>query len=90
MREELSKENTDLTLLAVLENIFEFDGGDDHEIVFVHDARFTDRSMYDRAEIGGMEGGKEFVAHWIDPSAPENSWPLYPKRVLDLLINDHT
>lgn len=89
VREELSVEITDLRLLGVLENIFEFDGGDGHEIVFVYDARFADSSMYDRAEIGGMEGEKAFMAHWIDPSAPENGWPLYPEGLLDLFSNDH-
>lgn len=88
VREELSVEITDLRLLGVLENIFEFDGGDGHEIVFVYDARFVDRSMYDQAEISGMEGEKEFAARWIDPSAPENGWPLHPEGLLDLLSNN--
>ena len=89
VREELSVEIADLKLLGVLENIFEFDGGDGHEIVFVYDARFADRSTYDRPEIGGMEGEKPFTARWIDPSAPDNGWPLYPEGLLGLLCNDH-
>lgn len=89
VREELSTEITDLRLLGVLENIFKFDGADGHEIVFVYDARFADSSMYDRAQISGMEGEKPFVARWIDPSAPENGWPLYPEGLLGLLNSDH-
>ena len=89
VREELSMEITDLRLLGVLENIFEFDGGDGHEIVFVYDARFADSLMYDQAVISVMAGDEAFTAHWIDPFAPENGSPLYPEGLLGLLSNDH-
>jgi hypothetical protein len=45
--------------------------------------------MYDQAEISGMVGDKASTAHWIDPSAPENGWSLYPEELLGLLSNDH-
>jgi ADP-ribose pyrophosphatase YjhB (NUDIX family) len=89
VREELSMEITDLRFLGVLENIFEFDGDDGHEIVFVYDARFADSSAYDQPELNGMEGEKPFAAHWIDPSDPANGWPLYPEGLLGLLNSEH-
>ena len=85
VREELSCEITDLDLLGVLENLFTFDGGDGHEVVFVYDARLMDSSLYERPVVIGVEGGSEFTAHWIDPAAPDNAWPLYPEGLLDLL-----
>ena len=88
VREELSAEITDVRLLGVLENLFEFDGADGHEIIFVYDARFVDGSMYDQMEISGMEREKAFAAHWIDPSAPQNGRPLYPDGLLGLLEGD--
>lgn len=41
-----------------------------------------------KGEISGMEGEKAFTAHWIDPSTPENGWPLYPEGLLGLLNSD--
>ena len=85
VREELSTEIEDPRLLGVLENIFTFDGDAGHEIVFVYDATFIDTSFYERKEVIGVEGNNEFTAHWIDPHAPMNGWPLYPDGLLDLL-----
>ncbi len=85
LREELSTEVEDLRLLGVLENIFTFDGGPGHEIVFVYDATFVDNSFYERKEVVGLEGDSTFTARWIDPRAPSNGWPLYPDGLEDLL-----
>ncbi len=88
LREELDTEILDLELLGVLENLFTFDGGQGHEIVFVYDARFTEVMMYDAGSLTGMEGTKDFQAHWIDPSAPAHSRPLYPEGLLNLIGTD--
>jgi 8-oxo-dGTP pyrophosphatase MutT (NUDIX family) len=85
VEEELSAEITELELLGVLENVFSFDGSPGHEIVFVYDGRFVERSFYEGNEVTGIEGDEEFTAHWIDPSAPKNGWPLYPEGLLELL-----
>ncbi|MEN8239538.1 MAG: NUDIX hydrolase, partial [Actinomycetota bacterium] len=87
VREELSTGISDLELLGVLENLFTFDGGEGHEIVFVYDARFVDASIYDNDEVPGVEEGRPFTASWIDPSAPSNDWPLYPEGLLGLIEN---
>lgn len=88
VREELSATVTDLTLLGVLENIFTFDGGDGHEILFVYDGRFVDSSFYVQPVISGVEdNGEEFEAHWIDPALPDHGWPLYPNGLPKLLTS---
>ncbi|MCP4307003.1 MAG: NUDIX hydrolase [bacterium] len=88
VEEELSAEITELELLGVLENVFRFDGSPGHEIVFVYDARFVDSSIYERSQVAGIEGDEEFTAHWIDPNAPKNDWPLYPEGLPGLLNNE--
>jgi len=88
VREELGAEILDLELLGVLENLFTFDGGPGHEIVFVYDARFADVAMYDAGPLMGLEGDKEFEAHWIDPNAPAHGRPLYPEGLANLLDDD--
>ena len=85
VREELSADITELELLGVLENVFRFRGSPGHEIVFVYNARFADTSIYEQSEVTGTEGDEEFTAHWIDPKAPKNDWPLYPEGLLGLL-----
>ncbi len=82
--EELSTGVTDLRLLGVLENLFTFDGGQGHEIVFVYDGRFTDPSMYEKPEVAGVENGRPFAAHWIDP-LDTGDVPLYPDGLIELL-----
>lgn len=88
VREELDAEILDLELLGVLENLFTFDGGKGHEIVFVYDARFAEPAMYDAESLIGMEGDKEFEAHWIDPNTPAHNRPLYPEGLLNLIGTD--
>ena len=88
VREELGAEINDLDLLGVLENLFTFDGGQGHEIVFVYDARFADVTMYSAGFLPGMEGDKAFEAHWIDPNAPAHNRPLYPDGLLNLIRTD--
>ena len=85
VREELGIGITGLELLGVLENLFTFDGGPGHEIVFVYDAQFIEMAMYDAGSVTGMEGDKEFEAHWIDPSVPAHNRPLYPEGLFSLI-----
>ncbi len=88
IREELGAEITGLELLGVLENLFTFDGGPGHEIIFVYDARFIDSATYESGPLTGVEGEREFTAHWIDPAAPDHGQPLYPDGLLSLLGDD--
>jgi len=88
VREELGAEITDLRQLGVSENLFTFDGEPAHEIIFVYDAQFVDRQMYETEEIRGFEDGEEFSAHWIDSFAPEGNRPLYPEGLPDLISRE--
>ncbi len=44
--------------------------------------------MYDTGSLTGMEGDKEFEAHWIDANAPAHNRRLYPDGLLDLIGTD--
>lgn len=54
----------------------------------MYDARLVDRSVYDQAEVNGMEGEEPFTAHWIDPYERANGWPLYPEGLIGLLNSE--
>src|SRR5213078_1110596 len=64
IREEVGVEIEHLQLLGVLENIFTYEGQTGHEIVFVFDAEFADKSLYERAELDGQEESMRFKARW--------------------------
>ncbi|HVG28943.1 MAG TPA: NUDIX hydrolase [Pyrinomonadaceae bacterium] len=66
VREEIGVEIENLELIGVLENLFTYVGRRWHEIVFVYDAEFVDKSLYGRDEIvyHELELAGDFVARW--------------------------
>ena len=48
--EEIGQELTDVRLLGVLENIFGWRGGTEHEVVFIFAAAFADAAAYEIEE----------------------------------------
>ena len=78
LREEIGAEIENVRYLATLENLFERDGQPGHQIVFLFDADFADRSHYAAELIIGTESsGKRIEAVWVDVSQPLDG-PLYP------------
>lgn len=67
IQEEVGAEVESLELLGVLENIFTFEGAQGHEVVFVYDAEFKDKSLYERGELPMREEGinADLVARWL-------------------------
>jgi len=87
IREELGLEIEKPLLLGVLENIFTFEGTPGHEIVFVYEANFIDRTAYQNAWLPAREdSGVPFAAIWLDARTlgPESP-PVYPDGLLALL-----
>ena len=66
IREELGAGVEKVELVGVLESIFRYEGEPGHEVVFVYDAEFRDKGMYERSEIQGYESeiDARFVARW--------------------------
>ena len=90
IREELGLDIDEPRLLGVLENIFELDGRQWHEIVFVYDAEFTDRSIYERAELPVNEAACVEPACWVAIDRfGDGLTPIYP-RDLPRLLGDRT
>jgi ADP-ribose pyrophosphatase YjhB (NUDIX family) len=82
--EEIGQSLTDMRLLGVLENIFEWLGSTQHEIVFVFAAAFADPAAYEIAEqrIRDDTTGETRVIWRPDEAV---SPPMYPEGVLDLV-----
>jgi 8-oxo-dGTP pyrophosphatase MutT (NUDIX family) len=66
VQEELAAEIENVQLIDVLENIFIYQGRQGHEIVFVFDAEFSDKSLYELDEIDAyeQEANVRFKAKW--------------------------
>jgi 8-oxo-dGTP pyrophosphatase MutT (NUDIX family) len=64
IREEIGGEIENLQLLGVIENRFIHEGKPGHEIVFLYDAEFIDRTFYQQPVLHCHEHDREFVARW--------------------------
>ena len=85
LREEIDAEIENVRHLATLEDLFQRNGEPAHQIVFLFEAQFVDRSLYAAELIVGTESsGKRIQAVWIDASRPLDG-PLYPKGLMELL-----
>ena len=82
--EEIGQELTGVRLLGVLENIFPWQDGTEHEVVFIFAAAFADAAAYDIEEqlIRDDTEPKDRVI-WRPPDAV--SPPLYPAGLTELI-----
>ncbi|MDQ2812295.1 MAG: NUDIX domain-containing protein [Actinomycetota bacterium] len=82
--EEISQQLTGVRLLGVLENIFPWQGGTEHEVVFIFSAAFADEAAYEIEEqvIADDTEPKSRVL-WRAPGTV--SPPLYPAGVTELI-----
>ncbi|MEC3981758.1 NUDIX hydrolase [Amycolatopsis sp. H20-H5] len=85
LREELAVELSDLELLGVLENIFEYENQPGHEIVFLYRAEIVDRTLYERDEVGVVLDQGSPVSWRPLREFAEGRLTLYPAGLAELL-----
>ncbi|MGO9079188.1 MAG: NUDIX hydrolase [Streptosporangiaceae bacterium] len=78
-REEIGQGLTDVRLAGVLENLFQWAGDTQHEIVFVFTAAFADEAAYEIPEQIILDSRDRTRVIWRAPDAA--SPPLYPAGV---------
>jgi ADP-ribose pyrophosphatase YjhB (NUDIX family) len=78
--EELNSEVENLKLLAVIENIFTYEGRKGHEIDYLFSADLVKQDLYKRNTIHVVENESlDFEAEWIPvASVLSGDLPLYP------------
>jgi ADP-ribose pyrophosphatase YjhB (NUDIX family) len=83
--EEIGQSLSEVRLLGVLENVFDWDGSRAHEIVFVFGASFQEDSAYEIAEQRILDHADDdaTLVRWRDADAV--SPPLYPDGVAGLI-----
>ena len=78
-QEELSLDLSDIQLIKSFESIFEFNNNKMHEIVYLFDSKFQDKTVYTKEIIQGLEGKRAFKAVWIPISLfKEKKEMIYP------------
>jgi ADP-ribose pyrophosphatase YjhB (NUDIX family) len=82
LREEIGQALTEVRLAGVLENIFEWAGATQHEIVFIFTAAFADAAAYEISEQPILDSNGRDRVKWRPPGMA--SPPLYPQGVADL------
>ncbi|RDI39118.1 NUDIX hydrolase [Falsibacillus pallidus] len=85
--EEIGAQITNVKYLGTIENIFEFNGNLGHEVVFVYDAEFVDKSFYENTSfIGEEDTGHTFKLIWKPISDFTNpKFKLVPDELFDLI-----
>ena len=82
--EEIGQELTGVRLLGVLENIFPWQDGTEHEVVFIFAAAFADKAAYDIGEQlirDDTEPKDRVIWRPADAVSP----PLYPAGLTELI-----
>ncbi|MGK7891219.1 MAG: NUDIX hydrolase [Leptolyngbyaceae cyanobacterium] len=64
IQEELGAAICHVALVGILESTFTVNGQPGHEIVFVYDAEFVDRRLYEQPILQAVEGKDTFEAEW--------------------------
>lgn len=87
MQEELGTAIDAVRFLGVIENRFTFAGKSAHEIDFIYEATFPDRSRYAQEHFVIIEpDGTRFEAQWVDVVSPApGGFPLCPEGLTELL-----
>lgn len=84
LQEEIRQELAGVWLLGVLENIFQWDGAVQHEVVFMFSASLADPAAYEIPEQRILdEADSRARVVWRAPDAA--SPPLYPAGLADLI-----
>ena len=82
--EEIGQVLTDVRLLGVLENIFGWRGGTEHEVVFIFTAAFASAAAYEIEEQRILDNPDRRVL-WRPADAV--SPPLYPAGLPELIAS---
>ena len=83
--EEIGQRLTGVRLLGVLENIFPWHGGTEHEVVFIFSAAFADEAAYEIEEQVIADDSDSRVV-WRAPGTV--SPPLYPAGLTELIAGE--
>ena len=79
MQEELGCDAQNVQFLSALENIFVYNGKQQHEIILVYRGELVDKTLYEKDSFTFMEGECKAEARWFSKADIEKeNVPVYP------------
>lgn len=88
-REEIQAELTNIHYLGCLENLFNFNGQQGHEILQVYQCDFVDPKFYELEQLVFAEGERKKTALWVEISRfTSGELKLVPEQFLDYVNLD--
>ena len=83
--EELNAEIINEKFLSIIENMFDFKSQKCHEITFLYEGDFLDKSMYEKEKIQRVDFDSEY-SEWVSTSEIKNgNIILYPEKAVDYI-----
>ncbi|MFH0955817.1 MAG: NUDIX domain-containing protein [Candidatus Falkowbacteria bacterium] len=84
VKEEINAEIKNVKYLGLIENIFNYEGKDMHEIVLLYQADFRDKDIYKRSEIEISDSRHPQKAYWLEKKVVLKS-KFYPEKLRDFI-----
>lgn len=84
--EELNANLVNLKFLGVIENIFNMEGEDYHEIDFIYEGDIKEEEFYKMEKIKGIESGITFETMWIEfDEFKKGKFRLVPEEIFKFI-----
>jgi len=89
--EEIGQEIEIVQLLDISENIFEYNGAAEHEIVFIFKAEFKDKAAYDMELVGNKnDDSRQLKLTWASvDEVNANGISVYPSSLLKIIMEQY-
>ncbi len=84
IKEEINAEIKNTKYLGLIENVFNYEGKNMHEIILVYKAEFSNKNIYKKNEIKILESRHPQKAYWLNKSAVLKA-KLYPEALKKLI-----
>jgi len=84
IKEEVNTEIKNIKYLGLIENIFNYENKDKHEIVLVYKAEFIDKSIYGKREINILDSRNPQKAFWVNKEELKK-FKFYPEEIKKLI-----
>ena len=79
MQEEVGCDALDVWFVSAVENLFTYNGKQQHEIILMYEGRLADESLYAKANFSFMEGERKTEARWFSKEDVEKEGlAIYP------------
>ena len=84
VKEEINAEIENVKYLGLIENIFNYEGKNRHEIVLLYQANFKDKNIYKKGDMKILESRQPEKVYLLDKKTVLKS-KFYPEKLKDFI-----